>query len=77
VVTGRMENFSRTEIQNKIKALGGKVTSNVSKKTDFVVVGSDPGSKLDQANLLEINILDETQFGDLLQSLLLNYDQLQ
>ena len=52
-------------------------TSNVSKKTDFVVVGSDPGSKLDQANLLEINILDETQFGDLLQSLLLNYDQLQ
>ena len=77
MVTGRMENFSRTEIQNKIKALGGKVTSNVSKKTDFVVVGSDPGSKLDQANLLEINILDETQFGDLLQSLLLNYDQLQ
>ena len=75
VVTGRMENFSRTEIQNRIKALGGKVTSTVSKKTDFVVVGSDPGSKLDQANLLEINILEEAQFTDLIQSLLLNNDQ--
>ncbi len=75
VVTGRMENFSRTEIQNRIKALGGKVTSTVSKKTDFVVVGSDPGSKLNQANLLEINILEETQFTDLIQSLLLNNDQ--
>ena len=74
-MTGRMENFSRTEIQNRIKALGGKVTSTVSKKTDFVVVGSDPGSKLDQANLLEINILEEAQFTDLIQSLLLNNDQ--
>tara|TARA_Y100001936_G_C16086581_1_gene682194 strand:+ start:1433 stop:3478 length:2046 start_codon:yes stop_codon:yes gene_type:complete len=75
VITGRMDNFSRAEIQNKIKALGGKVSSSVSKKIDYVVVGSDPGSKLDQANSLQINILDETQFSELLQSLLLNYDQ--
>jgi len=74
VVTGRMENFSRAEIQNRIKALGGKVTSTISKKTDFVIVGSDPGSKLDQANLLQINTLNETQFMDLIQSLLLNND---
>lgn len=74
VVTGRMEKFSRTEIQNRIKVLGGKVTSTVSKKTDFVVVGSDPGSKLSQANLLEVNILDEARFTDLVQSLLLNND---
>ena len=75
VVTGRMENFSRTDIQDRIKTLGGKVTSTVSKKTDFLVVGSDPGSKLAQANLLEINILDESQFLDLIQDLLSNNDQ--
>ena len=74
VVTGRMESFSRTEIQNRIKTLGGKVTSTVSKKTDFLVVGSDPGSKLDQAHLLEINIVTENQFIDLIQDLLLNND---
>tara|TARA_B110000263_G_scaffold191332_1_gene169217 strand:- start:389 stop:1111 length:723 start_codon:yes stop_codon:yes gene_type:complete len=72
VVTGRMENFSRTEIQNRIKALGGKVTSMISKKTDFIIVGSDPGSKLDQAHLLQITTLNETQFIGLIQSLLLN-----
>ena len=70
-----MENFSRTDIQDRIKTLGGKVTSTVSKKTDFLVVGSDPGSKLAQANLLEINILDESQFLDLIQALLSNNDQ--
>ena len=70
-----MENFSRTDIQDRIKTLGGKVTSTVSKKTDFLVVGSDPGSKLAQANLLEINILDESQFLDLIQDLLSNNDQ--
>ena len=75
VVTGRMENYSRTDIQDRIKTLGGKVTSTVSKKTDFLVVGSDPGSKLAQANLLEINILDESQFLDLIQDLLSNNDQ--
>ena len=58
-----------------MKTLGGKVTSTVSKKTDFLVVGSDPGSKLAQANLLEINILDESQFLDLIQDLLSNNDQ--
>ncbi|PZC46769.1 MAG: DNA ligase (NAD+) [Chloroflexi bacterium] len=72
VVTGRMENFSRTEIQNRIKTLGGKVTSTISKKTDFIIVGSDPGSKLDQAHLLQITTLNETQFIGLIQSLLLN-----
>ena len=75
VVTGRMENFSRTDIQTRIKTLGGKVTSTVSKKTDYLVAGSDPGSKLAQANLLEINILDESQFLDLIQDLLSNNDQ--
>ncbi len=74
VVTGRMENFSRTDIQNRIKALGGKVTGKVTKKTDFVIMGSDPGSKLNQANLLEIDILTETEFIDLIQSLLSNND---
>jgi DNA ligase (NAD+) len=62
VVTGTLEGFSRSEIQARIKALGGKVSSSVSKKTDFVLVGDSPGSKADKAAKLGVPIMDEPTF---------------
>ena len=62
VVTGTLENFSRKEIQDFIASLGGKATSSVSAKTDFVVAGADPGSKLNKATALGVEIIDENEF---------------
>lgn len=62
VITGTLESLSRDEAKEKIKALGGKVASSVSSKTDYVVVGADPGSKYDDAQKLGIEILDEEAF---------------
>lgn len=62
VVTGSLENFSRDEAKAAIEAAGGKVTGSVSSKTDFVVVGDSPGSKLTKAEKLGIRILDEAAF---------------
>jgi len=66
VVTGGLEHFSRRAIKEKIQALGGRVTSSVSSKTDFVLAGEDPGSKLEKARDLELEVLDEAQFLDLI-----------
>jgi DNA ligase (NAD+) len=62
VVTGKLDAFSRPEAQARIKSLGGAVSSSVSGKTDYVVVGEDPGSKYDKAVRLEVAILDEAAF---------------
>jgi DNA ligase (NAD+) len=62
VLTGSLTNFSREEAGEKIIALGGKVTSTVSKKTDYVVAGESAGSKLDKANSLGVKILSEEEF---------------
>jgi len=62
VVTGTLEHFSRTEIQNRIKALGGKVAGSVSKSTDLVIVGDSPGSKADKAKVLNVRTIDEKTF---------------
>jgi DNA ligase (NAD+) len=59
VITGSLEKFSRSEAQNAIEDRGGKVASSVSKKTDYVVLGENPGSKYDKAVQLGIEILDE------------------
>lgn len=59
VLTGTLPNLKREEAKERLEALGGKVTASVSKKTDYVVVGSEPGSKYDKARELGITLLDE------------------
>lgn len=68
VLTGELSGFTRDEAKRKIKQLGGAVSSSVSRKTDFVVAGTDPGSKYDNARELGVTILDEEQFLKLLGS---------
>jgi DNA ligase (NAD+) len=66
VVTGGLESFSRDGISETITAHGGKASSSVSKKTDYVLVGSDPGSKLARAQELGVPVIDEAKFKELL-----------
>ncbi|HCN20096.1 MAG: DNA ligase (NAD(+)) LigA [Planctomycetes bacterium RIFCSPHIGHO2_02_FULL_50_42] len=68
VVTGTLENYSRNEAEDLIKKMGGRVSSSVSKNTDFVLAGESPGSKLDNARKLGIRILSETEFERLISS---------
>jgi DNA ligase (NAD+) len=67
VVTGKLESFTRSEAEAKIKELGGAVGSSVTKRTTYLVVGADPGSKLDRARQLGTTILDEKQFLEMLE----------
>jgi len=62
VLTGTLESLSRSEAKSKIIALGGKVKDSVVRETDYLVVGSDPGSKLAQAQKLGVKVLDENNF---------------
>jgi DNA ligase (NAD+) len=66
VLTGKLESFSRSEAEAKIKALGGKADSDVTRKTSYIVVGADPGSKLAKAEKLGIKTLSEAEFLGLL-----------
>jgi DNA ligase (NAD+) len=59
VVTGSLESFTRDSVQEYIETRGGKVTGSVSNKTDYLVLGENPGSKLEKARSLDIPILDE------------------
>ncbi len=66
VLTGTLEWFTRDEARAVIMRLGGRVTSSVSKKTDYVVVGKDPGSKYDDAQRLGVRVVDEPAFKELI-----------
>ena len=66
VVTGGLESFTRDGISETITAHGGKAASSVSKKTDYVLVGTDPGSKLAKAQEIGVPVIDETRFKQLL-----------
>lgn len=66
VVTGSLQSFSRSEIKEKLQSLGAKVSSSVSKKTDYVLVGKDPGSKYEKAVELNVKIISEDEFKNMI-----------
>jgi DNA ligase (NAD+) len=70
VVTGSLINYTRQSIQDKLESLGAKTSSSVSKKTDYVLVGENAGSKYDKAKQLGVKIIDETTFEEMI-----NYDR--
>jgi DNA ligase (NAD+) len=65
VLTGKLETMTRDEAAKLIEERGGRVSNSVSKKTDYVVAGSDAGSKLDKANSLSVKVIDESDFVEL------------
>ncbi len=67
VLTGSLENFTREEARDKIEQLGGRVTGNVTKKTDYVVVGKEPGQKYQKAKKMNIKIIEEKDFIKMLE----------
>ena len=67
VLTGSLESMSRDKIKEKIRDLGGNISESVSKKTDYVVVGAEPGSKFDKAKKLGVKIIDEKELVGLLE----------
>ena len=66
VITGRLSSISRSNLSNLIRARGGFVTPNVTKDTDFLVVGTDPGNKINRARELSVPVLTENQVMNLL-----------
>lgn len=67
VITGSLESMTREEAEQRIRSMGGRVSSGVSKNTNYLIVGLNPGSKLKKSQLLGIKILDEKQFLSLLR----------
>jgi DNA ligase (NAD+) len=67
VITGTLDAFSRDQAKDAIEELGGKVTSSVSKNTDYLICGENPGSKLDNAKKHGVKILDEDEFKKLIK----------
>jgi DNA ligase (NAD+) len=68
VVTGKLGQFSRSEIEGQLRQLGANVTSSVSKKTDYLVAGEKAGSKLDKARELGVPVLSEAELLDFLRN---------
>jgi DNA ligase (NAD+) len=68
VLTGTLPSLTREEATEKIEALGGHVSGSVSRKTDYVLAGTEPGSKFDKAKQFGIRILDEGEFQEIIHS---------
>lgn len=68
VLTGELKNFTRSELKTKLEELGAKVSGSVSKKTSYVVVGENPGSKYNKAKDLGLNILDESEIFNIIKN---------
>lgn len=68
MATGKLQNYTRDEIQMKITSLGAKAASSVSKKTDYLIAGEKAGSKLAKAQQLGVTILTEQEFEEMLAS---------
>ena len=68
VLTGTLESMNRDDAREKLEALGAKVTGSVSKKTDYVVAGADPGSKMNKARELGVEVLDEAGLLELIKT---------
>lgn len=68
VLTGTLEHFTRSDAASLIKERGGKVTGSVSKKTDFLVAGESPGSKIEKAEALGVKVLTEPEFVNMINS---------
>lgn len=66
VLTGTLQKYTRTEASKLIESLGGTVTSSVSKKTSYVLAGSEPGSKVDKAKKLGVDIISEEEFENMI-----------
>ena len=62
VVTGRLQSFSRAQIEGRVKELGGAVSGSVSRRTDYLIAGQDAGSKLQDAQELGVRVVDEDEF---------------
>src|SRR5690606_31032540 len=67
VITGTLDSMSRDEAKERLQSLGAKVSGSVSRKTNYIIAGSEPGSKLDKASKLGIEILDENAFLELIR----------
>ena len=67
VLTGSLENFTRKEAEDLIEKFGGKTSSSVSKKTDYVLAGEEAGSKLTKAQSLGVTVISEDEFEELIK----------
>ena len=68
VFTGSLNNYTRSEVKDLVEKAGGRAVSAVSSKTDYLVIGDNPGSKYDKAQELGINILSEAEFKDIIEN---------
>ena len=67
VFTGELDNYSRGKATDLVEALGGRATSSVSNNTDYLVVGDNPGSKLEEARELKVKIIQEDEFEEMVK----------
>ena len=68
VITGTIQNMTRTDVKDLIERNGGRVTSSISKKTSYLVAGDNPGSKIKKAADIGVNIINEEQLSELIKN---------